>query len=817
MKKKLIAAVLGIMLVVNSSGLAFASMPSSSDLKDVSPDKVWTITFSDSVNKNSAESHIKVLDENGKEVEVELKFSSNDKVIKVEPKNSYDFGKSYSLKVESDLINDEAEKLGSEKKITFEVAEEIAEGDLQRVLKIEDIDLSGSNKGVDFENQFGAEIEAEIDDDESYYDDLKDGKYEKKDIVLASLKRDKHGDYELVDMKMLFEEDDIEDNSVYKLLELNKSDVAIGFGRDIDDSKRKYYDDGDLDEDYAQRLGLSDIFAVYGNVDEGDFVRAYANSDDKLEALVYVTDDEDDVKKDEYADAALVSDGKKGQIELIGRLTSIDDDDDEYELELTSQEYDDDDETSYIVKVDKDADGYKDIEDDIDDDDIVKVIAEKGNKKYNAESIELLIKDRDFDENPVYYVIDNDDDEIELGFGEDLDTETDDYDDDNIVKLTKSRNIAEIKFSADDIEEGNFVQVHVTDNDKVDALSLAFLNYRDKNLDEDYYAEKAPSASMSDIEDGSIVLIDDIRDSGSKTYVDVIGSSGKEYKIEVTDDAEDMIEDKKVHEGDFVEIDYDDDDEEITDFDVRIDRNEDVYKVIDIDSDEVELGYDDDPDTDTDDFSSKHKVTLDKDKDYIEFGKIREGDFVKVELDDDEIELLAEVDEPKKLASSKPGKSSDDEMIVIVKDIRKKDGDYVIKVEDEDEERYELTAIDDAEDDLEKDRLEEDSVIKMTWDEDEDEISDFDVLIDEDDEDDVYKVIDVNRDSLELGFDDSPRTDTDDFSKSDKDEVDMDRSAEIFGDLDEGEFVRLYLDDDEIKAVKVVSRPDELADESPVD
>lgn len=814
MKKKLIAALMGIMLVANSGSLAYASMPSSDELKNVSPDKVWTITFSDSVDKDSAEKNIKVLDDDGKEIDIKLHFSSSDKVVKVEAEKDYDLGKSYSLKVDSDLINEDSKKLGDDKKLTFEIADEIKEGDLLRVLKIKDIDLTGSDEGIEFENQFESDLDVEIDDDYDYYDDLEDDKYEEDDIVLASLKRDSDGDYELIDMKMVFEEDTIDDHSVYKLLELNKNDVALGFGRDIDDSEKKYYDGDDLDEDYAQRLGLSDIFAVYGDPDEGDFVRVYTDEDDKLSALVYFTDDEDDVDEDQYAQEGIVEDTTETEIELIGLVEDIDEEDDEYAIELTNRAYDDDRDRQYDVDVDEDADGYDDLEDDdIEDNDIVRVVAEKRGRSYDAKSIEILIKDRDFDENPVYCVIDNDEDEIELGFDEEVDTEPDDYDDDNVIKLTKTRNIAEIKFGVDaEIDEGDFVQVHVTSNGKVDAIALAY-PLGGKLPDEDDYADRAPVSSMADIEDGSIVLIDELNDD----EVDVIASSGKKYTIDVSGDAEDMIDDDDVHEGDFVEIEYDDDDDEITDFEVRIDRKQEVYKVIDIDDDEVELGFDNDPDTDTDDFGSRDKEKYDKDKHYVEFGKIREGDFVKVEVDDDEIVLLAEVDEPKDLADEEPGESSNEEMIVLVTDIDKEDGEYIVTVEDEEEKEYELTAVGDAEDDLEDDKLEKDSVIKMTWDEDDDEISDFDVLIDDDDDDDVYKVVDVNSDSLELGFDDDPDTDYDEFSSSDRDEVDMDRSAEIFGDLDEGEFVRLYLDDDEITVVKVVREPDELADESPVD
>lgn len=619
-------------------------------------------------------------------------------------------------------------------------------------------------------------------------------------------------------------------------------DFIMGFETDDDkkldlwiDDKGKDYDDEDISGDVyvkADNVSLEDT-----DIDGRLYIDAGINGEtdlDDVEArrLVIVSakddgitmedcdferiDGDTDKIKDYDGDNNNDDDDDDDDDVIIGKIERIKIEKSEITLDIETRNYDDD-EDEYVVKVSKSNDAYDDIKDeDFEEDDIVKIYSDKSGRTYDLKSMEMLIEDDNYEKNPVYCVIDNDDDEIELGFGEDKDTHYDDYDKNKSVKMDKAKNMAEMLFGESDLDEGDFVQIHVNEKDDIDAIGLAFINTK---FDDDYYAEKSPSGDIAD--DAFMKVIDTYERSG-KTYVKLESENGHEYKAEATGDAEDMIDDNDIDDGDFVKIEYDYDDEEVTDFEVIIEADADVYKVVDIDSDLVEIGFDSSVNTDADEFDSKEKENYDKSNDYLEFGRITEDDFVVVKVDEDgEMEAVALVDKPKKLASKAPKKGGDDDddddddMIVYVKDIDR----YEIEVEDEDGDRYTLDAVDDAKDLIKRDKLDEKSVISMEWDKGDKEISDFKVLIKafDDDDDDVYKVIDIGKTSMELGFDDDPDTDIDDFRSSDKEEVDMDRSAEMFRDPDEGDFVKVYMDDDEIKAVLKVSEPDELADEAPED
>lgn len=673
------------------------------------------------------------------------------------------------VKVEDDRGRDQDidVEIGANSKEIYVIPDGDYDEDEEYVLTVEKEILSDSNKHLKSDYKF----EFETDDDEKL--DLwmsRDGK--------------------------TYDDDDADDGKVSGNAYVKADDIRL---RDIDIDGRLYIDAGSdgevsLDNVKASRLVIISAKDNGIDMDDCDFDRI---DGDKDKIKDYDETDGDDV--------------------ILGRIDSIDVERKEITLEIESQESDGD-EDEYTVVVDKDSSFYDDIKDDVfEEDDIVKIYSDKSGSDYDLKSMEMLIEDRNYDKYPVYCVVDNDEDEIELGFGEDKDTDYDDYSNSNIAKMDKAKHSAEIVFSRDEIDEGDFVQVHVDDNGRVDALGLAFINTK---FDEDYYAEKSPSG---DIADDAIMKFKRSYDKNSKTYVELESENGKEYTAEAKKDAEDMIDDNELNAGDIVKIEYDEDDEEVTDFDLLIKHDAGVYKVLDVDSDSIELGYDKKPSTREDDFASSDRENFDKDSKCFEFGSISENDFVQVSLnEDDEVEALAVVDTPDELAKSKPrsGSSSDsDKLIVYVKDIDKSGSDYEIEVEDEDGDEYTLEAVGDAEDLLERDKLDEKSVIEMDWDKGDKEISDFKVLIKafDDEDDDVYKVIQMNKTSMELGFDDKPSTDIDDFRSSDKEDVDMDRSAEMFRDPDEGDFVKVYMDDDEIKAVLRVSRPDELADEAPED
>jgi len=161
-----------------------------------------------------------------------------------------------------------------------------------------------------------------------------------------------------------------------------------------------------------------------------------------------------------------------------------------------------------------------------------------------------------------------------------------------------------------------------------------------------------------------------------------------------------------------------------------------------------------------------------------------------------------------------------DTMVVMVDDLDARGSDRFMDATDDEEKEYYLEASGTVKTDINNSTIEEGQVIEVTYTDDDeiDDAIDYTLLIDENDEVNVYKVLDIESSrELVLGFAEDTDEDVDDFSNDHKQEVYMKRSAAEFGDVEVGAFVRIAVNsDDDIIAIKVVDEPDDLADVAPI-
>jgi inhibitor of cysteine peptidase len=88
-------------------------------------DKIWTISFNKSINSQNIEDNIEVVDNEGRNIEIEFKISNDKKTIKVSSVENYEPGMRYTLKVNNKIKHfNEEENLCNSIKMDFVISEE---------------------------------------------------------------------------------------------------------------------------------------------------------------------------------------------------------------------------------------------------------------------------------------------------------------------------------------------------------------------------------------------------------------------------------------------------------------------------------------------------------------------------------------------------------------------------------------------------------------------------------------------------------------------------------------------------------------------